>query len=384
MLHLSWITLASWGVCVLTQLAQGAVRAPDVSFRNEVQNSIQRGLNWLGTQQNSNGWWSTADHPALTALVLSAFQGEPSGRYQVPTEAMLRGYEFIAQSAKPDGGIYVRDLPSYNTSLAILALLGSPSPRNESLIRNARQYLIGLQADRGEPRKLDTPFDGGIGYGGSQRDPDMNNTWTALQALHHSRRWMADQGKAMGKDLNWNAAVHFLESCQNLPERNTQAWVSREHRDRGGFVYHPGRSMAGGETNATTGRVSLRSYGTISYAGLLSYIYADLAKDDPRVTAVRDWLSAHYTLEENPGMGQQGYYYYLHLLAKGLSAAGINEMPLAGGRIADWRRDLAVRLMELQSREGSWANSNVRWWEKDPVLSTSYALLALEIAWRGL
>ena len=40
-----------------------------------------------------------------------------------------------------------------------------------------------------------------------------------------------------------------------------------------------------GETNLPSGRVALRSYGSISYAGLLSYIYADLKKDDPRVQA---------------------------------------------------------------------------------------------------
>ena len=48
--------------------------------------------------------------------------------------------------------------------------------------------------------------------------------------------------------------------------------------------------MAGSETNALTGRVALRSYGSISYAGLLSYIYADLKRNDPRVLAVFEWL----------------------------------------------------------------------------------------------
>ena len=84
------------------------------------------------------------------------------------------------------------------------------------------------------------------------------------------------------------AAIHFLEKCQNLPERNQEPYVSQSRQDRGGFIYHPGRSMAGGETNATTGKVALRSYGSISYAGLLSYVYADLKKEDPRVTAVLD------------------------------------------------------------------------------------------------
>jgi len=48
------------------------------------------------------------------------------------------------------------------------------------------------------------------------------------------------------------------------------------------------------------GRVALRSYGSISYAGLLSYIYADLQRDDPRVQAAFDWLRGNYTLDEIP------------------------------------------------------------------------------------
>jgi hypothetical protein len=35
-------------------------------------------------------------------------------------------------------------------------------------------------------------------------------------------------------------------------------------------------------------------------------------------------------------------------------------------------------------RDGSWSNANGRWWEKEPALVTSYALLSLEMIYRGL
>jgi squalene-hopene/tetraprenyl-beta-curcumene cyclase len=38
------------------------------------------------------------------------------------------------------------------------------------------------------------------------------------------------------------------------------------------------------------------------------------------------------------------------------------------------------RILSLQQADGSWANANNRFWENDPVLATSYALLALEYA----
>ena len=140
--------------------------------------------------------------------------------------------------------------------------------------------------------------------------------------------------------------------------------------------------MAGSETNG--GRVALRSYGSISYAGLLSYVYADLRRDDPRVVAVFDWLRRNYTLQENPGMGPQGLYYYFHTMTKALTAYGAEELTVEGGGTIRWRQEVALRLLDLQQKDGSWINESGRWMEKDPVLVTSYALLALELIARGL
>jgi len=50
----------------------------------------------------------------------------------------------------------------------------------------------------------------------------------------------------------------------------------------------------------------------------------------------------------------------------------------------NWRREAAHKLLNLQARDGSWANDNARWWEKDPALVTAYSLIALEMIWRGL
>jgi len=45
-----------------------------------------------------------------------------------------------------------------------------------------------------------------------------------------------------------------------------------------------------------------------------------------------------------------------------------------------WREELVKKLIALQKPDGSWVNANNRWWENDPVLASSYALLALEFA----
>jgi squalene-hopene/tetraprenyl-beta-curcumene cyclase len=354
----------------------------DESFKNEVQRAIDRGLAWLKANQNTNGSWSTPDHPALTALPVMAFNGDPSKRY-AREPSLTNAYAHILRSVKSSGGIFGTNLPTYNTSVSMMALVSANDPANDPVLRKARGYLVGLQSDFGEKGKVDDVFDGGIGYGSRYEHSDMGNTLQALEALHYTRHLLQDQKSADAKDLNWAAAIQFLQNCQNLPSHNKQAWVSEKPSDSGGFVYYPGHSMAGGETNAA-GRVALRSYGSISYGGLLSYIYADLKRDDPRVQAVFDWLRGNYTLAENPGMGPQGLYYYFHTLTKALTAYGVNELPLANGRSVAWRREVASRLMDLQRRDGSWENDNSRWWEKDAVLVTSYAVLSLEMIHGGL
>jgi squalene-hopene/tetraprenyl-beta-curcumene cyclase len=130
--------------------------------------------------------------------------------------------------------------------------------------------------------------------------------------------------------------------------------------------------------------VALRSYGSISYAGMMSYFYADLKRNDPRVQAVFEWLRKNYTVEENPALGLQGLYYYYHTMAKALGAYGLTELELADGRKVSWRIGLGKKLLDLQRTDGSWVNDNGRWWEKDPVLVTSFAVLSLEMVSRGL
>ncbi len=92
-----------------------------------------------------------------------------------------------------------------------------------------------------------------------------------------------------------------------------------------------------------------------------------------------DWLRANFSVVENPGLEQQGYYYYLHLMTKALNAAQVNVIETKNEKTIDWRRDVAMRLIDLQKADGSWQNATGRWWEKDPNLVTSYAVMTLEL-----
>lgn len=361
------------------------------SLKQEIELSISRALTFLKSQQNKEtGAWSTPEEPAITALVLSAFSGYPTRKPMdaLPAEAD-RGYKFLLENIKPDGGIYGKGRANYNTSLSLLAFTLNPKPEYEQTILNARKFVFGQQNDFDEKGATDNPFDGGIGYGkpgsNTPAHADLSNTHFALEALHYSKKLFEDKGSPDDKknDLNWGAAIKFIERCQNRPASNDQKWASNDPKNVGGFVYEPGSSKAG-EDKLADGRTAMRSYGSISYAGMLSFIYAGLTPDDPRVQAAIQWLGENYTLDENPGMGQEGRYYYYHTMAKALTVAGVDKLKTKDGKMIDWRNELSRHLFNHQKPDGSWLNDTGRWMENDPVLVTAYTILALEHIYRSL
>jgi squalene-hopene/tetraprenyl-beta-curcumene cyclase len=353
----------------------------DTSLRQELDIAIGKGLTWLAGQQKPDGAWGMAEFPALSGLALTAFQGDPTGFYKNKYEANIsKGYEQLLSHVQPDGGIYVEKLANYNTSISMMALLVANNPAYEPILKKARQFEIGQQ----DLRSGDDAVSGGIGYGGSYHHSDLSNTTYALEALHFTQYLKSDVANdPEAKDLNWKAAIQFISRTQNLPGSNDQKWASGDPDNKGGFIYFPGDSKAG-EQKLENGKTALRSYGSMSYAGLLSFIYAQVDKNDPRVKAVIDWLSRNYTLAENPGMGQEGLYYYYHTMAKALSAAGIDTLTLKDGTKVNWRQDLAKRLLNLQNADGSWVNQSGRWMERDPTLATAYGVITLEILHHGL
>ncbi len=356
----------------------------DVSLAHEVQRAIDRGLEYLAKQQTPEGHWAPAEHPAITALAVTAIQGDPSGAWPKKDAAKLKlAYQFILKNAKEDGSIHANKLMTYNTSLSLMALVLAKDPEYRPAIERARGYLIATQFDLNEKGKIDSPHDGGFSYGHIFEKGDMSQTMVALQAMYYSKAIVKDGEKSAVKDLNWEAALKFIENCQDLPKKGETSVA--ENNGPGGFTYGPLESKAPSITNAVTGKVSLRTYGSMTYAGVLSYIYADLKKNDPRITTAVSWLEHNYTLKENPALGSQGLYYYYHLMAKALQTYGIDELKTKDGQTINWRKDLALHLMNQQQTDGSWINQeNARWWEKEPVLVTAYTVMALEFVHRGL
>ncbi len=215
---------------------------------------------------------------------------------------------------------------------------------------------------------------------------DLSNTAFAMQAIKDLQD-LCEQDKAAGNagigapaelqertGLAYQHAIIYLQRCQNLKTTNNQPWAGND----GGFVYRPGESKAG-----ETADGGLRSYGGMTYSGLKSMIYAKLAKDDPRVVAAYDWARLHWSVTENPGMGQEGLYYYSLAMSRALKAMGVEQVVDAKAVSHDWRAELAGQLLSTQAGNGSWANKNSRWMESIPDLVTAYSVLTLEQTTKG-
>jgi squalene-hopene/tetraprenyl-beta-curcumene cyclase len=348
------------------------------SLKQEMRQAIARGNAFLKSQQKPKGFWDDEGLPAFTALALTAATRDPNLDRKAPfPESIEKGYSWLLAQQKPDGGIYNRGLSVYNTATSLTALVSADRKEYDPAIVKARKHLIDNQWDLGKKKVTDNMNDGGVGYGSHNDHTDLSNTYLAIEALALSKKVVEDGDFGDQPDLDWKAAITFLSRCQNLRQTNDQPWASDDAKNKGGFIYAPGDSK-GGEDKVDGDKTALRSYGSMSYAGLLSMIYAKLSPDDPRVVAVKKWLGKNYTVSENPGLGSQGMYYYYQVMSKALTAANIDQLKLANGKEADWRKDLSAKILTNQREDGSWINSNGRFMESNPILVTAYTVLSLE------
>jgi squalene-hopene/tetraprenyl-beta-curcumene cyclase len=337
---------------------------------------IERGLEFLrATQQPGGGWKGLVDSdPAITALAARCFVQNP--RFGPAHPIVRNAVDLILKFREKDGGIYpdAQGLQNYYTSVCLSMLSQVKDPALADVVASAQQFLKTLQWDEGESIQVADPWYGGAGYGNSKR-PDLSNTQMMLEALKESG--------LPPDDPTYRKALTFIQRCQMASESNDQPFA-RNARE-GGFIYSP---VNGGESKAGTvviqGRPQLRCYGSMTYAGFKSMLYAGVDRQDPRVKQALDWIARYYTLDQNPNMpskqAQEGLYYYYHVFAKALHAWGEPEIPDQSGIRHNWRADLCSKLLAGQNSDGSWHNPADRWHEGNPVYVTSLAILSLQTA----
>jgi squalene-hopene/tetraprenyl-beta-curcumene cyclase len=381
--------IACLSVIILMIGFTGPAYGIDAEHDALAQTSIQRGVAFLRSTQNEDGSWTPQPGPAVTAMVVTVMID--SGLVSPNDPQIEKGIAYILANVRDDGGIHAGILANYNTAICLSALdLVRDRPGMQDTIKNAQDFLRGLQWDgqadpQGNAVDESHPFFGGAGYGRHGR-PDMSNTQLMLQGLY-------DSGLDC-KDPAFIRAITFISRCQGIESNARFAELIEQD---GGFIYATSinKDLIGvpeskanpdkmDEANAGQPVSGLRGYGSMTYAGFKSYLYAQLDRDDPRVVEALNWITQHYTLDANPGLPDsirhQGQYYYYMTFARALDAFGETTIQTADGVHHDWANDLIEALSTRQLADGSWTNDADRWMEGDANLVTCYSLIALEAA----
>jgi squalene-hopene/tetraprenyl-beta-curcumene cyclase len=357
--------------------------------------------------QMSSGAWpvimperqvASVAYTALTVRALSGASPALRSRYQTSID---KGLEFILTEANPDGSFGEGDsgtyMKTYATAVALSAL--STAPRTEKIsdaIRGSQAYLKRNQLQEGAHR-------GGLGYGDEepQRNPETGafevkrSTIANLSATAAAAEAMKDSGLSLSDEF-WPLVTEFVRKCQNNTEVNTDKEFLAALKDKGMSVGRDGSlyytpvadgSVQKAGTRKIADRETIVGYGSMTYDGIKTYLYAGLRRDSPEVRTAVEWVRRNYSVDAHPGFPydpdtrthQRGLYYYYHVMARALDACGERPLTTPDGRPRDWPVELGEQLLKSMRVSKAWLNDNPAWYEGDAVLVTGYVLNVLDI-----
>ena len=348
-----------------------------------VLSSLKQAVLWMAKQQLPDGSFphfatkeKTPSAPA-TALVLSAFASLPKELRSHPKvqEVMEKGIPFLLKQKTKQGLLGdTQDavpLESYTTALALQVLSLWDRERYKKEIQLLQKALLEAQLDEKEDYSVyDYQYGGWNYWSGIRRNmmrTDISVASFVLEALYLSG--------VDPKHPSFQKARHFLFQCQNYEKGSSYA--------DGGFRFSPVESKAG-ILHEEGEKIYFRSYGSVTADGLRALFYTHLPKNHPRLQAALKWLQSHFELRRNPGFPSDDparfsrgiLFYYYASLAKALALTGQSYFPTTWGK-RFWALELAGWLLPLQRREGFWKNSVEVMHEDQPILATSFAILAL-------
>ena len=362
----SWLSLLCLFTLAVSTASGQEKKVTSVSDQQEYRQMVDKAVEYLRVRgQKPDGSFSSEAGVGPTGLVTAALIDVG---VSVEDPIVQKSLAYLQKHIQEDGGVYVKESlhRNYDTCISLMAFhKANKNGKYKTVIENANKFVRGIQWDESESIDASNMSYGGAGYGKQSR-PDLSNTSFLVDTLHSLG--------ASSDDEAIKKALLFVSRCQNLESPHNDSPHAAKIND-GGFYY----TVAGeGETKVdgpTEG--GLRSYGSMTYAGLKSMIYAGVDKEDPRVKAAIKFLQQNYDIESNPGVGQQGLFYYYQTMAKALNALGSDSFKDAKGKDHAWKKELLTKLKSLQQPDGSWINPTPRWMEGDPNLVCAYVLLTL-------
>ncbi len=319
-----------------------------------------RGVAWLLARQDERGAFPpcvarSASAVATTAVALWAIAAsEAAALPSTPEEAgrrnaaRVRATELLLKHRQQDGGLYDPrgGLAVYTSGIAARALRALPPDEQahlDAVVRELELYVYRHEA----PESF-------VDLAPAANAESGQPAVAAAKLLDGGGEWTVAQ----------RAALEFLARGQAVDARSPAR--TRDPRWRA-----PGATLD-----------------AFSYDDVLPIVYLPLAPEQQIAMRAYQAVRDGYDLERNPDLARRrvlaapggdarGLYYYYLVLARTLAVHGSPHLTTSDGRRHDWPREIARKLLSLQQSDGRWVNADPGWWEDEPVLVTSYALLAL-------
>jgi hypothetical protein len=320
--------------------------APAGVTREEVERAIRDGVRYLKSQRRDDGSWPDVEGEArsgTTSLVTLALltAGE-----KTDSEAVRKALELL-RKLRPE------DLRStYAIGLQTMVFAAADPEQDKLRIAANVEWLERAQIKPGDP----VYWPGSWTYTDFKRGKhgDNSNSQYALLGLH-----AASEAGVPVKAEVWTLARNYWE---------------RSQKNDGSWAYTP-------DSPASTASMTCAGVSSLIISGLRRYQGQEFLKGDQIENCGRgganrnlalgiNWLARNFQVGENFGAGQQWKFYYLYGLERAGRLAGIRYF---GPH--DWYRLGAEELVHNQDKlNGSWQGALM---ERDPILSTSFALLFL-------
>jgi squalene-hopene/tetraprenyl-beta-curcumene cyclase len=371
--------------------------APQEDVVKKLTETFASAADWVVSQQQETGAWlqgpagKAVPSPAYTGLMIAALGNAPASlksRYKAATD---KGVAYLISRTNADGSVGEGPTGAFIKTYATgIALMGYASVERTDKVANA---IRGAQAYLKQNQLKEGKDAGGVGYGDDK--PDGSKTTIAnLSTTGFSAEGMHVSGLPQDDEF-WKLVVKYVRKCQNNSETNNDPEFVAELKAKGlvvgndGSLYYstvadPKAQKAG--TKKVADKESIAGYGSMTYDGIKTYIYAGLKKDSPEVKSAIDWVRKNYSVELHPGFPfdaaqrqhLRGLYHYYLVMSRALEAYGENPFETFDGKKHDWAREIAEQLVESVKEDKMWKNDNPAWFEGDPLLVTSYVLVTCD------
>ena len=331
------LTSALVAACLLSGPLVTAARAEIDA--EQVREGIDRGVEFLKSQQQGNGSWpewigQVGGVTALATLALLNSGVEPED------EHVAKALEYLRQ-LKPE--------KTYVVSLQTMVFAEATPDRDRLLIQRNVDWLEKVQIQNGTNKGA---WSYPVGPG------DNSNSQFALLALHEAERVGV---KVSGR--TWRLAKAYWEGCQN-PDNS---WGYRRDESGTGSMTCAGISamiIVSGAVHQADARAEGDRIECCARGGA----------DDDSIQRALEWLAANFSVSRNPGAQSQSWLlYYLY----GVERVGRLTARRFIGR-HDWYREGADHLLQMRGgtvSRNAW--KGVGHAEDDERIATSLALLFL-------